>query len=242
MGEVYQVNADGHRQQIGEVEALRVHPSYSGSAEADLVVVKLDARALAPTSCAFLIEPPVLSESEQMWAVGHGQNLSKEAETPRAKRLGLLAQSHTTLTLANLDDEPVCLGDSGGPVFATDQQSLLGVISRGAHGDCRSELLVTRLNQEKRAFIRSAVSEMEKQSSCADCRKVAGDSGECQEIRSACQREAGCRVALACSETCTEADCSRGCLSTSPMAQRETRCGCVACSKACSEHWRCESR
>ena len=238
---MYQIEGRGQRQKIGEVDALHAHPAYRGSADADLVVLRIHSSAAIP-ACASLANVPSFSEGEQLVALGHGRNASKEEAQARVKQLALLEQSNTTLTLANVDTESVCFGDSGGPIFTSDRRSLVGLVSRGTSADCRSELLATYLNQEKRNFILGAISKLATVRSCADCRMEANESSACRQMVTPCQDDQECRSAIACAAICTNSTCEQTCLASSPLALRLNKCGCASCSQHCSQHWRCSRR
>ena len=238
LGEVYQLDEMGQQHKIGEVDALHAHPAYRGSAEADLVVLRIHSSAVIP-ACVSLEKVPLLSEGERLVALGHGRNASKEEEKPRAKQLALLEQSSTTLTLANVDTESVCFGDSGGPILTADRRLLVGLVSRGTSGDCRSELLATYLNQEKRNFIFGAIRKLTQVRSCADCRSEANESNACREMVTVCHGDPECRSAIACAERCAGSTCEHACLTPNPLALRLNKCSCASCSQLCSQHWRC---
>jgi Trypsin len=78
---------------------------------------------------------------EKLLTVGWGVSFSEVEPTKRQQRDGVTVKrvgpsdSIPVLTKSELlFDESICLGDSGGPVFARDTNAIVGVVSRGGNG------------------------------------------------------------------------------------------------------------
>jgi hypothetical protein len=78
---------------------------------------------------------------EKLFTVGWGVSLGEVEPSKRQQRAGVTVkrvgpdESIPVLTKSEfLFDESICLGDSGGPVFAEKTKAILGVVSRGGNG------------------------------------------------------------------------------------------------------------
>ncbi|MBX3216812.1 MAG: trypsin-like serine protease [Labilithrix sp.] len=81
------------------------------------------------------------SAGEQLLTVGWGVSLGEVEPTTRQQRGGVTVKrvgpddAIPVLTKSEfLFDESICLGDSGGPVFAESTGAVVGVVSRGGNG------------------------------------------------------------------------------------------------------------
>jgi MYXO-CTERM domain-containing protein len=81
------------------------------------------------------------SEGEKLLTVGWGVSFGEVEPAKRQQRSGVTVKRvgpSTKLPVLTksefLFDESICLGDSGGPVFAQETNAIVGVVSRGGNG------------------------------------------------------------------------------------------------------------
>jgi hypothetical protein len=71
------------------------------------------------------------------WGVSSGEQEPRQRQQRRdvvVKRIGPSSEIPVLTTRELLFDESICLGDSGGPVFAQETNAIVGVVSRGGNG------------------------------------------------------------------------------------------------------------
>jgi hypothetical protein len=116
-----------------------IHDGSGTLCNHDLALVVLDTPLNVPIASIRLDRDPVVGEATV--SVGWGITLAELEPAVRQQRRDIPVKrlgpndSYPVLTRAEfLTGESICLGDSGGPIFAQKTNAVIGVVSRGGNG------------------------------------------------------------------------------------------------------------
>lgn len=167
-----------------------------------------------------------------------------QSKTDGAEAWRSIAVAEATATALTLEDNaPICLGSSGAPVLALDQegQPLVGVVSSGPV-DCARKVQVARTSAAYKGFLEQTLRgqpPVDAQRTCGECLEQAWEgNASCVASVTSCRSERACAERLACFAADTPGGCSESASaskSSEDLFVRVRRCLClVACPHECA--------